>query len=189
MRVAVGSRNPVKLAAVERALSRVFGDVEVVAVPVKTSVGEQPIGLRSVIRGAVERASQAVRCREVELGVGVEAGLIKAPATITGYLDVQACAIVDSEGLVSIGMGPGFEFPPEAVNAVLSGESRELEEPMVRLSGIEGIGDKMGAIGWLTKGLISRVDITEVAVIMALVPRLNRDLYRLRRVEDVLAEL
>ena len=189
MRVAVGSTNPAKVEGVRRAFIVVFGSVDVVGVSVSTSVGSQPIGLRSVVIGAVERAVNALRLVQGDFGVGIEAGLVEIPGTITGYIDFQACAIVDAQGFVSLGFGPGFEFPPQAVDEVVKGPARELEEPMVRLTGVERIGERGGAIKWLSRGAVDREALTEMATVMALVPRLNSGLYPLKRVEDVLAEL
>ena len=189
MKVVVGSTNPAKIEGVRRAFTALFGAVDIVGVQVSTSVGSQPIGLRSVIIGAVERAVNALRLVEGDFGVGVEAGLVEVPATVTGYMDFQACAIVDNQGLVSLGFGPGFEFPPQAVDEVIKGLARELEEPMVRLTGIERIGEKGGAIKWLSRGAMDRETLTEMATMMALIPRLNSDLYPLRRADEVLAEL
>ena len=50
---------------------------------------------------------------------------------------------------------------------------------MEELSGVVGIGKKMGAIGYLSKGLIDRTHFTELCVIMALIPRINPKLYEL----------
>ncbi len=189
MRIAVGSRNPAKIEGVRRAFVRVLGPVEVIPVDVTTSVGRQPVGLGHIVKGAVERAVAALRNTGGDYGVGVEAGLLEVPGSLTGYLVFQACAIVDPEERLSLGFGPGFEFPADAVNAVFSGAASELEEPMEKITRIKQVGDRGGAIGWLTRGLVSRADITEIAVIMALVPRINPSLYPLRRVDEVLREL
>jgi len=49
---------------------------------------------------------------------------------------------------------------------------------MEALTGIERIGHKMGAIGFLSRGLLDRAQLTEQAVLMALLPRLRPDLYQ-----------
>ena len=45
------------------------------------------------------------------------------------------------------------------------------------LTGIESLGKKYGAIGFLTGKRVVRRDLTEIAVIMALIPWVNRKLY------------
>jgi non-canonical (house-cleaning) NTP pyrophosphatase len=41
----------------------------------------------------------------------------------------------------------------------------------------ESIGQKGGAIGYLTNGVMNRRELTESAVLAAMVPRINKELY------------
>jgi inosine/xanthosine triphosphatase len=59
---------------------------------------------------------------------------------------------------------------------VLAG--REVGDVMSEIAGIEELGKKMGAIGYLSHGLIDRTQLTEQSVTMALIPRMNPRLYR-----------
>ena len=77
MKVVVGTGNPVKVAAVRRAFSRLGIECEVLGVRTVTSVGPQPVGLRTTVRGAVERALGALRSSESDYGVGIEAGFVE----------------------------------------------------------------------------------------------------------------
>ncbi len=54
-----------------------------------------------------------------DLGVGIEAGIYEFLGTLTGYLDVQVCAIASPNGLVILGHGPGFEYPPLLIRRIL----------------------------------------------------------------------
>src|SRR3989449_8734354 len=47
---------------------------------------------------------------------------------------------------------------------------------MARLTGIRDIGSKQGAIGYLTERRLDREALTESAVLMAMVPRIRREL-------------
>ena len=53
----------------------------------------------------------------------------------------------------------------------------EVGEAMEKLSGIKEIKRGMGAIGFLTKGLLDRVEFNSQAVMMAMVPRISGELY------------
>lgn len=176
--LAVGTQNPVKVSAVTQVIERIFRDeFKVIQVKVKSGVPRQPIGLRQTIQGAVNRAKQAVQAvPDAVYGVGIEAGLTKIPETITGYLDIQFAAIVDSKNRVTIGCGSGFEYPPKVLNEVLRSK-KEIGEVMEALSGIESIGERMGAIGYLSHGELDRRTLTEQAVLMAFIPRINEKLY------------
>jgi len=166
--VALGSLNPVKVRATESAFSRFFR-VEVRGVRVSTGVSPQPLGWEETFEGAKERAEKAYPFGE--MGVGIEAGLMEVEGA---YFDVQVTAISDGNS-TAFGLGPGFEHPPGVVREVLRG--REVGEVMGEASGIEDIGRRNGAIGFLTEGKVTREEITEQSVLMALVPWLKGGLY------------
>lgn len=171
VRVHVGTDNPVKVRAVRRVFEDLFERVRVRAVPVATGVPEQPIDQQAPV-GAMNRARAALG--EADFGVGIEAGLLW-DASVGDYLDVQYCAVVDRGGRVTLGHGPGFEYPPRVVDAVRAGKT--VSQAMAELTGIHEIGSKHGAIGYLTERRMDRDALTEAAVLMAMVPRIRRDLY------------
>lgn len=171
MKVVVGSTNPTKVEGVRLAFESYFGKVDVVAKKVESGVRVQPIG-DEVILGAINRAKRAYG--DCDFSVGVEAGLFPFRNTITGYIDFQVAVVYDGERY-SIGFGPGFEFPPFVVEKALKGV--EVGKVMGDFTGIRDIGKRIGAIHYLTKGRISRTDLTRIAVTMALIPWLNKELY------------
>ncbi len=171
LRVHVGSDNPVKLRAVRRVVADVFERVRVTSVPVATGVPEQPVDQQAPV-GAMNRARAALT--DADFGVGIEAGLLW-DAAVGDYLDVQYCAIVDRAGRVTLGHGPGFEYPPGVIERVKAGKT--VGEAMADLTGVREIGSKFGAIGYLTERRMDRDTLTEAAVLMAMVPRIRRDLY------------
>ncbi|AIU69513.1 NTPase [Thermococcus eurythermalis] len=176
MRIAVGSTNPTKVKAVENVMRRIYGDVEVFGVEVDSGVSDQPIGLEETTRGAVNRAKQALEKTGADLGVGIEAGIYPFPKTLTGYLDIQVCAVASPDGMITVGHGPGFEYPPVVIEKVLN-EGVEVGIAMGELVKDPELKKKIGAIGVLSKGLLTRTELNEIAVLMAMIPRLNRELY------------
>lgn len=170
--VHVGTDNPVKVRAVRRVLGDIFDRTRVRAVPVPTGVPEQPVDQQAAV-GAMNRARAALT--DADFGVGIEAGLLW-DASVGDYLDVQYCAIVDRTGRVTIGHGPGFEYPPAVVERVKAGKT--VGEAMAELTAVREIGSKFGAIGYLTERRMDRDALTEAAVLMAMVPRIRRNLYR-----------
>src|SRR5881396_1321438 len=155
LRVGVGTDNPVKVRAVR----------------VRTDVPEQPFG-DEALQGALNRAKAAIG--RGDFGVGIEAGLVWSPL-LSDHFDVQYVAIVDRAGRVTVGHGPGFTYPPRVLENVKAG--RTVGEAMERLTGVRGIGSKEGAIGHLTERRLDRDALTESAVLMAMVPRIRRELY------------
>ena len=173
VRVAVATGNAIKVEAVRNVFTQVFGLVEMVEVP-SEEVTRQPMG-EETIRGSIARAQSALDQTGADYGVGIEAGLFEV-APLNTYLDVQYCTIVCSSGRVTHGHGPGFEYPPEVIDAALNG--RTVGEVMSQLTGIEKIGHRGGSVGYLSGGLIDRTSLTEIAVLMALIPRIRTELYK-----------
>lgn len=173
--LALGTTNPVKIEAAKRAFGRYVPVVEATGVAVDTGVPEQPYDGEGP-RGAVNRARAALDAVEgAGLGVGIEAAI--ATNDPSGeHLDVQYCAIVDGQGRVTLGHGPGFGYPPAVAEALRGGAS--VGDALARLSGNADIGRDQGAIGFLTRGGVTRQELTEWAVLMAIVPRLQPVLYR-----------
>ena len=174
LKVAVATDNRVKVEAVRSIFTQIFGLVEVVEVSTSRLGPSQPLGDRT-IEGSVERARLAIQETGADFGVGVEAGLFRVEY-LKRHLDVQYCTVVDSDGRMTYGHGPGFEYPPVVTKAALAGQ--QVGEIMSRISGIDKIGHRAGSIGYLSGGVIDRVALTELSVLMALIPRIRSELYR-----------
>ena len=174
--VAVGSTNPSKVSAVEKAYTRFGIDVDARAVDAISGVPPQPTTLEEVVRGAFNRAVNALSLvTDAEEGVGIESGLMRVPI-LGAYVDVTAAVIVDRGGYATIGLSPAFQIPPSFVDEALRG--RDLSSIVRERLGIEDIGRREGLIGLLTNGVVVRRDLNEQAVAMALIPRLNEGIYR-----------
>lgn len=171
--VCLGSENRNKLNAAKKIFSKMFKRLKVKPEKVRTSVPDQPFG-RDTVKGAVERARKAISKGKGDYGVGIEAGLFWSLLT-KNYFDVQYCAIVDKAGKITIGHGAGFAYPEHVIEEVKEGAS--VGEAMEDTTGIRNIGEKMGAIGYLSKGMLNRQELTEQAILMALVPRIRKELY------------
>jgi inosine/xanthosine triphosphatase len=170
---AVGTKNPAKIEGVRRAFSRYFTGVELRSVDSSTVAKAQPRGLEEMTAGATSRAKYALSVAGGDFGVGVEAGIFTIGAI---YFDNQVAAIVDRTGKVSLGHSAGYMLPREAMEKLFR-DGRELEQWAEEVSGINEVGDKGGFIQHLTKGRVSRTDLSEQCVTTALIPWLRRDLY------------
>jgi inosine/xanthosine triphosphatase len=171
LKVVVGTDNPVKVSAVRKVLGDLEFPAKVKGVRVSSEVPDQPFG-DEALQGALNRARAALG--EGDFGVGIEAGLVWS-SVLSDYFDVQYCAVLDRAGRMTVGHGPGFSYPPKVLEKVKAGET--VAEAMVRLTGIRDIGSKQGAIGYLSSGAMDRGRLTECAVLMAMVPRIRRELY------------
>ncbi len=182
LRIAVGSKNLVKLRATRNVFRALAGRVRVTGVKTEKPFA-QPQGQAQTIEGAVTRAEQALKTSSYDFGVGIDAGLVPAPRTRSGFVDVQWCAILDREGNLTLGHGSGFEYPLKVIEEV-SVRKREVGKAMERLSGIKRIGERMGAIGYLSRARLTRTRLTEQAVFMAMLPRMRASLYGLPKLKS-----
>jgi inosine/xanthosine triphosphatase len=76
---------------------------------------------------------------------------------------------------MSVGHGPGFVYTARVIEEVKKG--RAVGEVMGELTGIPDIGRREGSVGYLSKGLLTRKELTEQAVLAALIPRIRLELY------------
>lgn len=174
--VAVGSKNPAKTLGTRKAFSRFFPDVEFREVDTTSSVPAQPLTLEETIQGALARAKLALRVSDdVDFGVGIEAGLA---AFGDEHLNLQVAVIMDRRGRFTVGSSSGFMVPGLLVRQMQVGGA-ELDRFAKGLTDSDKVREEDGVVYHLTKGAVSRVDMTEECVGMALVPWLNRDIYLL----------
>ena len=173
MRVVVGSQNPVKLNATRNILEEIYGEIDISSKDVDSGVPDQPFGLDQTIKGAINRAKNSYSV-DVDLSIGIESGLMETPNTLTGYIDLQWCAIFDGEK-VTLGVSSGFEYPMEVVKEVLSGF--EVGDVMDRITGVTNLGNKKGAVSHLSRDMLNRTENTEQCILTAMIPRMNEDFY------------
>ncbi len=172
MKIAIGSKNPVKVAAVIDGLKDAFHGADFISVEVKSGVSDQPISDDDTIKGAVNRAKEAMRKTNADFGIGLEGGV---KDTEHGMMGTVWCAIVDKQGRVSLGGGLHYHIPPVIAEKIKNG--MELGKAMDELTNRHGTKHQEGAIGILTNGLLDRKSAYESIVKLAMTKILNPDLY------------
>ena len=173
MNVAVGSKNPVKVNATRNVLEKIYGKINVIGVAVDSGVPHQPFGKDETIQGAVNRAKNAYS-DDFDLSIGIESGLMEIKNSITGYIDLQWCAVFDGNK-ITLGVSSGFEYPPMVIEEVLKGV--EVGDVMDKVTGVNKLGQKAGAVSFLSKGMLDRTENTEQCVLTAMIPRMNEKIY------------
>ncbi|HEX9922331.1 MAG TPA: inosine/xanthosine triphosphatase [Anaerolineae bacterium] len=163
--IAVGSTNPVKLAAAKAVLSRAFPEADFVAVDIASGIPEQPWGDDQTRQGAHNRAAGALAETGADFGVGLEGGLVETSA---GLMTCAWCAMVDSNETAGYGGGVHMLLPPTVVDILR--ERRELGPAMDALVNEEDTKRGRGAVGILTNGLSTRQAAYEQLVAMAAAP-------------------
>ena len=173
-RVAVGSANPVKVAAVRAVLAAAGGSAEVTSIGVASTVSDQPVGDDETIRGAVARARAAREATGAELGVGIEGGVVELP---DGSMRTCAwAAVVDADGQTGIGGSLAMSLPSVVADLVRGG--LELGHAMDRYVNERDTKRGKGAVGILTAGLVDRQRAYESLVSYALAPFITPELYK-----------
>ena len=175
VQIAVGSANGVKVNAVKEELARILRvEADVKGFAVASRVPEQPRD-DETLQGARTRAIAARdQWPGCDYAIGLEAGLIQFPGN-EGYLEAQACVVVDRNGWETHGWGPAFHYPDFVTERALAGEM--VSDILGPLANDPRIGSTTGAIGWLTDGRMDRIALSRNAILMAFVPRLRRELY------------
>ena len=166
--VAVGSLNPVKIGAVRSVIARVAPSARVEGVAAASGVPDQPWGDDETIRGASARARAAREALDADWGVGIEGGVV---ANADGSVRTCAWAAVASRGgRFGVGGSLSIELPDSVAQLVRSG--LELGHAMDAVTGERDVKRGVGAVGILTRGLVTRAEAYEVIVAYAMAPLL-----------------
>ena len=165
-RIAVGSKNPVKLAAARAVVTRLSSAVIVEAVAVPSGVPDQPFGDDETIRGALSRARAARETLDADFGIGLEGGVVEMD---DGSMRTCAwAAVVSRRGRHGVGGSLAMPLPNSVAATIRSG--MELGHAMDKLTGGSNTKHGAGAVGILTAGLVDRQAAYEVLVAYALSP-------------------
>lgn len=163
--IAIGSTNPVKVAAVKAILGQVFPQAEFVARSTPSGVAVQPWGEEETRQGAFNRAEWVRRETQATFGVGLEGGLKESSV---GLMTCAWCVMLDADGEAGYGGGVMMRLPP-IIEEMLHSQG-ELGPVMDSLVNEVNTKQKGGAIGILTNGLSTRQAAYEQLVAMAAAP-------------------
>lgn len=173
--VVVASQNPVKTQAVTRGFQRMFPDetflVQTVSAP--SGVKHQPMSDAETLQGAMNRATQAANLLPTaSYWVGIEGGI---EVTTGGEMFAFAWVAVRTHNRVGRGRTGTFYLPSAVSNLIRQG--KELGEADDLVFGRTNSKQENGAVGLLTGDVVDRIQLYEMAVILALIPFKNPDLY------------
>ena len=170
MKILVGSKNPIKIDAVKDAFQKYFSNIEVQGIDTDSKVSHTPFNDDNFI-GANNRAI-AMKGYVADYYVGIEGGIIREYNE--WFLTTVVC-IIDNNNRVAYGIGPGVSIPESMVKEIQSG--MELGVIADRIAGQNNTKQHGGLTEVLTKGITQRKDPTVQAIIRALIPFINEELY------------
>ena len=177
--IAVGSKNPAKLKAVENAFLHFFPSVEIKSFDVESGVHHQPKTREETTKGAVNRAKAAFdKCEasgtKPNFGVGIESGLFSIP-DFQKHLTGGIAAVYDGKHC-HVGFSPAFELPPQVVKKVFDNDS-EVGAVFDEILQRKNVKHNEGAVGVLSKGKFTRDKMLELGVAMALCPIVSAEFF------------
>ena len=177
MKILMGTKNPGKIEGAKEAFEKYFENVEIEGVPVSSEVGDQPIN-EEIFEGAKNRVKNLKKYAkenniEADFFVASEAGI----TNLLGgeWIDINAVVIEDKNGVQSVGTSQGFQIPDRYMDEI---RATELGKVMDKIFKGQDLGKGKGGISFLTKDVISRIDLTRNAFIMALIKHINGDIWR-----------
>lgn len=173
-KVIVASTNPVKIEAVKLGFQRMFPgeQFEFTGVSVPSEVSDQPMTNEETFQGAKNRTNNAeIHTPGADFYIGLEGGL----AEFEGELAGSAWVVCKSHGKIGKGRTGTF-FLPEKVAALVRG-GMELGKADDIVFNRENSKHQNGAVGILTHDAMTRTTYYIDAVILALIPFKNPELY------------
>ena len=172
--VLVGSKNPVKVACTEDAFTRAFNrPILVEGINVSSGVPDQPIGERETLLGAKNRAYQSRDVfPEANYWVGIEGGIDEDEKGMFAFAWIF---ILGQNGKTTQAKTGTFYLPKKVSELVSLG--MELGKADDLIFEQENSKQQGGSVGLLTQGVVNRDEYYRQAIILALIPFLNPDLF------------
>jgi len=174
-KIVVASTNPVKVRSTEIGFTKMFpGETFVIGgIPAPSEVPDQPMSDEDTVKGATNRANNVSRLEpEADFWVGIEGGLQLIDAELSAF----AWVVVKSrDGRIGKGKTGSFFLPLKVADLIRQG--KELGEADDIVFGTSNSKQANGAVGILTGDVLTRTTFYEPAVILALIPFKNPELY------------
>ena len=172
MKVLIGTTNPGKIQGAKNALEKYFNHVEIQGIKIESNVSEQPIGIETY-QGAMNRVDNLIQyAREHHLVadyfMAVESGLVSE----LGFWTITNIAVIkNAQGEVGKGSSASFPVPEKYVETI---KKETLGAVMDRIFNEKDLRSSTGGIGLLTREVVTRIDLTTQAFVMALTPFINQ---------------
>lgn len=174
IKVVVASQNPVKLKCSEAGFQKVFPNYKILieSISVPSEVADQPMTDQETLDGARNRAVNAkAQLPNADFWIGLEGGINQNEEEMEAFAWIY---ILDTENHGKARTA-SFVLPPRIRDLV--NEGMELGHADDLVFKRENSKHGNGAVGILTHELIDRAAYYEPAVILALIPFVNKDLY------------
>jgi inosine/xanthosine triphosphatase len=173
-KIVIASHNPVKIEATRQGFQAMFLEeaFQIEAVSAPSGVSDQPMSSQETITGATNRARAAqAQNPNADFWVGIEGGVEAQGDDLTAF----AWIVILSAKLAGKSRTGTFYLPPRVAKLIRQGkELGEADDIVFQQSNSKQAN---GAIGILTGDIIDRTALYKHAVILALVPFKNLELF------------
>ncbi len=170
---AVGTKNQIKIEAVNSIVKEYWPKAEVVSVEIYSRASIQPKTNKETKNGAITRAKKSLeQHKEAAYGVGLESGI---EFREDGLWTFGWIAIINRNGIMGLAKTIEFRLPDKMADLIKGGMEQGQADAIVFKRSDSGEGE--GTVGLLTKGKVKRAEAFSQAVIFALVPFLNSKYY------------
>lgn len=171
MKILIGTKNPGKIEGAKEAFQNYFDNFEIEGISVPSNVGEEPVN-SEIYEGARNRVDNLMKYAQendidAEYFLGVESGITNS---LGKWVVVNIAVIKDKDGYESWGMSPAFPVPDKYVDEIIATDLGKVMDNIFKQNDLR-IGK--GGISFLTRDVISRIDQTREAFVMALTQHIN----------------
>ena len=174
-KIAIASKNPVKIKATLDGFTKMFPDdqFEIEGFSVSSDVSDQPQSDSETFSGALNRVNNVYKENpEADFFIGIESGVMERNSNLENFAWI---AIKSKNGNVSESRTGTFLLPPKVSELIKTG--KELGEANDIVFNKKNSKQDNGAVGILTDNKIDRTKFYSEAIVLALIPFKNKDLY------------
>ncbi len=171
MKILIATKNPGKIEGAKEALKHYFNEFDIEGIPTSSNVGEQPLN-NEIYKGARNRVDNLMKYAldhriEAEYFLGIESGITNS---LGKWMITNIAVIKDKNGYESWGTSSSFPVPDQYVEKIIA---TDLSKVMDHIFKQHDLRSGKGGINFLTGEVISRIDLTKEAFVMALTQHTN----------------
>lgn len=172
MKILIGTKNPGKIEGARRALSYYFFDFILEGVKVESEVGDQPVN-DQILKGAknrIKNLKQYAKENDVEadLYLSIESGITNQ---LGQWINLSMAVIENKNGQTGIGTSAGFPIPERYIETIKQTDLSKVFNNIFTQDNERH--NQKGTVNIFTKGVVSRIDLTKDAFVMALTMFIN----------------
>lgn len=174
MKVLIATKNQGKIEGARNALVNYFDDVKLEGIPVESEVSEQPVNDYIYI-GAKNRVKNLKKYAKenniyADLYLSIETGITNS---LGRWMITSIAVIEDNKDFESCGTSPSFPVPDRLVKDIINTDLSKVMNKIFEKD--DERHNKGGGIQILTHNKITRINLSEIAFIMALTKYINKN--------------